>query len=89
LIAAIYPGLTIWLVGAEPLKSLKTDVVGEAGIEPTTPGLEGRCSIRLSYSPAGGTFRIVASLIVIGTAARKMAPQAVRAVLVSTPQPAA
>jgi hypothetical protein len=25
--------------------------VGEAGIEPTTPGLEGRCSIRLSYSP--------------------------------------
>ena len=24
----------------------------EAGIEPTTPGLEGRCSIRLSYSPA-------------------------------------
>ena len=30
-----------------PFKSL----VGEAGIEPTTPGLEGRCSIRLSYSP--------------------------------------
>jgi hypothetical protein len=27
------------------------DVVGEAGIEPTTPGLEGRCSIQLSYSP--------------------------------------
>jgi hypothetical protein len=27
-------------------------MVGEAGIEPTTPGLEGRCSIRLSYSPA-------------------------------------
>ena len=26
-------------------------MVGEAGIEPTTPGLEGRCSIRLSYSP--------------------------------------
>ena len=26
-------------------------LVGEAGIEPTTPGLEGRCSIRLSYSP--------------------------------------
>src|SRR6266567_9456665 len=26
-------------------------VVGEAGIEPTTPGLEGRCSIQLSYSP--------------------------------------
>ena len=28
------------------------NMVGEAGIEPTTPGLEGRCSIRLSYSPA-------------------------------------
>ena len=26
-------------------------VVGEAGLEPTTPGLEGRCSIQLSYSP--------------------------------------
>jgi hypothetical protein len=29
-------------------------LVGEAGIEPTTPGLEGRCSIQLSYSPARG-----------------------------------
>ena len=27
------------------------DLVGEAGLEPTTPGLEGRCSIQLSYSP--------------------------------------
>jgi hypothetical protein len=27
-------------------------MVGEAGIEPTTTGLEGRCSIQLSYSPA-------------------------------------
>ncbi len=26
-------------------------MVGEAGIEPATPGLEGRCSIQLSYSP--------------------------------------
>ena len=27
-------------------------LVGEAGLEPATPGLEGRCSIQLSYSPA-------------------------------------
>jgi hypothetical protein len=33
-------------------QSLLSQMVGEAGIEPTTPGLEGRCSIRLSYSPA-------------------------------------
>ena len=26
-------------------------MVGEAGIEPTTPSLEGSCSIQLSYSP--------------------------------------
>ena len=31
--------------------NLLIQVVGEAGIEPTTPGLEGRCSIQLSYSP--------------------------------------
>src|SRR3954453_4721244 len=30
-------------------------LVGEAGIEPTTPGLEGRCSIQLSYSPIKST----------------------------------
>ena len=26
-------------------------MVGEAGLEPATPGLEGRCSVQLSYSP--------------------------------------
>src|SRR5271156_3282707 len=35
------PGLTNGLI----------QMVGEAGLEPTTPGLEGRCSIQLSYSP--------------------------------------
>ena len=32
-------------------------VVGEAGLEPTTPGLEGRCSIQLSYSPVPTLYR--------------------------------
>jgi hypothetical protein len=32
-------------------KMVRFKMVGEAGIEPTTPGLEGRCSIQLSYSP--------------------------------------
>jgi hypothetical protein len=63
-------------------------MVGEAGIEPTTPGLEGRCSIQLSYSPAVAALRS-ASLIVIGAAARKIASQASRAARVSAPQPAA
>jgi hypothetical protein len=31
-------------------------MVGEAGIEPTTPSLEGSCSIQLSYSPARVSF---------------------------------
>ena len=34
--------------------------MGEAGLEPTTPGLEGRCSIQLSYSP---DFVIVSSSV--------------------------
>lgn len=33
---------------------LEVCVVGEAGIEPATPSLEGSCSIRLSYSPTRG-----------------------------------
>src|SRR5258707_10692423 len=31
-------------------------MVGEAGIEPTTPSLEGSCSIQLSYSPVRVSF---------------------------------
>jgi hypothetical protein len=33
------------------IKDRELYLVGEAGLEPTTPGLEGRCSIQLSYSP--------------------------------------
>ena len=40
-----------WLFSELPYL-IDSKVVGEAGIEPTTPGLEGRCSIQLSYSPA-------------------------------------
>ena len=77
-------------------------VADEAGIEPTTPGLEGRCSIQLSYSPVErmserrkparetlSAAEDVASLIVMATAARKIASQAWRAAAESTPQPAA
>jgi hypothetical protein len=40
-------------------------MVGEAGLEPTTPGLEGRCSIQLSYSPQYASFylRVAAQCI--------------------------
>jgi hypothetical protein len=37
--------------GLPQMATLLLSVVGEAGLEPTTPGLEGRCSIQLSYSP--------------------------------------
>ena len=43
-------------------------MVGEAGIEPTTPGLEGRCSIQLSYSPVVTAFTIVMVIAVSNTA---------------------
>ena len=36
-------------------------MVGEAGLEPTTPGLEGRCSIQLSYSPDSDIVSLPAS----------------------------
>jgi hypothetical protein len=40
---------------ASLLRSRK--MVGEAGLEPTTTGLEGRCSIQLSYSPVLPLYR--------------------------------
>ena len=43
-------------------------MVGEAGIEPTTPGLEGRCSIRLSYSPTLLYFSWTCSIVAAGAA---------------------
>jgi hypothetical protein len=49
-------------------------MVGEAGLEPATPGLEGRCSIQLSYSPVPSycNFEVsVAGGTVVGIVAAK------------------
>ena len=37
--------------GVKVSQVIDSNVVGKAGLEPATPGLEGRCSIQLSYSP--------------------------------------
>ena len=47
--------------------------MGEARIEPTTPGLEGRCSIRLSYSPGFLHCNFEASFAAEGRAAIELA----------------
>ena len=36
---------------ASPVLQIVDGLVGEAGLEPATTGLEGRCSVQLSYSP--------------------------------------
>jgi hypothetical protein len=43
-------------------------VVGEAGLEPATPDLEGRCSIQLSYSPALDSFYLCWRILSIASA---------------------
>src|SRR5271168_521075 len=39
------------------------DLVGEAGLEPATPDLEGPCSIQLSYSPASALEDVAESIV--------------------------
>ncbi len=43
-------------IGQRSQCQVRGEMVGEAGLEPATPGLEGRCSIQLSYSPALNSF---------------------------------
>ena len=38
------------------LNNFKSLAVGAAGLEPTTPGFGGRCSIQMSYVPGQGRF---------------------------------
>ena len=63
-----WAGVTLYFSGHCTL-SARVALVGEAGIEPTTPGLEGRCSIRLSYSP---THSIIVSAKSLNHVARRM-----------------
>jgi hypothetical protein len=46
-------------------------MVGAAGIEPATVGLEIRCSIRLSYAPADGFNPLKLPYLVYRTRGRK------------------
>jgi hypothetical protein len=51
-LGAISPRMSVFCGIHEPLEIYLDGVmVGETGIEPVTPDLEGPCSIRLSYSP--------------------------------------
>jgi hypothetical protein len=47
----VYERFKLPLPPLEVQKDIVVEVVGEAGLEPATPGLEGRCSVQLSYSP--------------------------------------
>ncbi len=61
------PGRVALLRGRRKGEYRLMRIVGEAGIEPTTPGLEGRCSIQLSYSP-------VSAIVSSSTATSKLDP---------------